>query len=202
MKQQLRKLIKERIKEHINSGSSLYLPVGTEQVYLPVGIQTLFAFLPTKNEIDIRPLIQSALQRGIKVAIPRVEGPDLQFHHIVSIDGPFEKGAYELQEPSKTTPLLFPLSDHKPDFKFPVLILVPALAFTLKGDRLGKGKGYYDRFLASFLTTFHDERPEITLAGVSWSFQILPTLPVEKHDFPVDCVYTESSIIICRDEIH
>ena len=58
------------------------------------------------------------------------------------------------------------------------LVLVPGLAFTVTGNRLGHGAGYYDRFLASLA-------PTLPTAGLCFSCQILPTLPTVHHDIPV-----------------
>ena len=58
------------------------------------------------------------------------------------------------------------------------LVLVPGLAFTPAGDRLGHGAGYYDRFLASLA-------PSVATAGICFTCQIIPTLPAAAHDIPV-----------------
>jgi 5-formyltetrahydrofolate cyclo-ligase len=67
------------------------------------------------------------------------------------------------------------------------LILVPGAAFTPRGERLGRGGGFYDRLLAS------PERRARSL-GICFDCQLLPELPVEPHDQPVDGVVTESGI--------
>jgi 5-formyltetrahydrofolate cyclo-ligase len=64
------------------------------------------------------------------------------------------------------------------------LVLVPGVAFTKKGDRLGMGKGYYDRYLEGVCNL-----PKL---GIAFSEQILETLPVEPHDQGLDGVLTDS----------
>jgi 5-formyltetrahydrofolate cyclo-ligase len=58
------------------------------------------------------------------------------------------------------------------------LVLVPGLAFTKSGQRLGRGGGYYDRFLANL-------SPEVETLGIALPCQIFETLPTEPHDIPV-----------------
>ena len=71
-------------------------------------------------------------------------------------------------------------------------MIVPGLAFTSAGDRLGQGGGWYDRFLA-------DVRPECRTIGVGFVEQIVDALPVEDHDIRLDHVVTESGDIVVGD---
>ena len=69
------------------------------------------------------------------------------------------------------------------------LVLVPGLAFDRTGNRLGAGKGYYDRFLAGM------KAPKIALA---FAFQIVEPVPTAPHDQRVDMIVTEDEVITCR----
>ena len=71
------------------------------------------------------------------------------------------------------------------DATWPDLILVPGLAFTAAGDRLGQGGGWYDRLLA-------DVRSDCVTVGVCFAEQIVDVLPTEPHDVPVDFVVTDA----------
>jgi 5-formyltetrahydrofolate cyclo-ligase len=71
----------------------------------------------------------------------------------------------------------------------PDLVLVPGLAFDRAGHRLGRGGGFYDRFLE----TLPSPRP--TLCGVCFSCQIVPAVPREAHDARVDFVLTEEGLV-------
>lgn len=69
------------------------------------------------------------------------------------------------------------------------MVLVPGLAFDHRGDRLGRGKGYYDRFLS---------RPGMARSlkvGVCWKFQMLNEVPTSPHDIPMDWIVTEEGIV-------
>ena len=70
------------------------------------------------------------------------------------------------------------------------LVLVPALAVDHHGRRLGRGAGYYDRALARLRT--RDQRP--TVCAVVFSDELLPEVPPEPHDVPVDLVLTEAGV--------
>jgi len=76
-----------------------------------------------------------------------------------------------------------------PDPSWPDVVIVPGLAFTAQGDRLGQGGGWYDRFLA-------DVRPGCRTIGVGFVEQIVDALPVEVHDIRLDHVVTESGDIV------
>ena len=65
--------------------------------------------------------------------------------------------------------------------------LVPGVAFTRNGDRLGRGKGYYDRFLKTL-------PPTCFTCGVCFDCQLVDSLPIEPHDVPLDAVVTPSGV--------
>lgn len=67
------------------------------------------------------------------------------------------------------------------------LVLVPGIAFDLSGGRLGRGAGYYDRFLAKC-------QPRPAIIAMAFDAQLLETVPREPHDFPMDALITESGI--------
>lgn len=71
------------------------------------------------------------------------------------------------------------------DVGWPDVVIVPGLAFTPAGHRLGQGGGWYDRFLAGV-------RPSCTTIGVGFAPQIVDVLPVEDHDVTLDCVVTDT----------
>lgn len=69
---------------------------------------------------------------------------------------------------------------------WPDVVIVPGVAFTASGDRLGQGGGWYDRFLGAI-------RPDCLTIGVAFAEQIVDVLPVESHDIRVDLVITDES---------
>jgi 5-formyltetrahydrofolate cyclo-ligase len=71
---------------------------------------------------------------------------------------------------------------------WPDLVIVPGLAFTSAGDRLGQGGGWYDRFLS-------ETRADCVTVGVCFAEQVVGELPVEAHDVRVDHVVTDSGVV-------
>jgi 5-formyltetrahydrofolate cyclo-ligase len=141
----------------------------------------VLAFLPLPTEVDLRSLLDIALAEGKIVALPRCQPDnDLSFHTIHSgYQTDLCKGPYSLQEPPQDWPSIDPAT-----LPFGSLVLVPALAFTKEGVRLGKGKGYYDRFLTRIA-------PETFSIGVCFNQQLVDHLPTSGQDMPVRLVVTQ-----------
>lgn len=112
--------------------------------------------------------------------LPRVNGVNLD---ILPYDkSRLELGSFQIEEPS---------GDDCCDADDIELIIVPAVAYDKKGNRLGRGKGFYDRLLSS---------TKATKIGVGYDFQLLDSLPVEEHDVPMDMVITQSSFIVVSNK--
>ncbi len=127
----------------------------------------LFASLP--DEIPTERLLQRWASSK-RLLIPRVNGDTMDFFEYTPSE--IAEGSFGISEPQSSTP--FPLE--KID-----LMIVPGVAFTLQGDRLGRGKGYYDKFLSSKLF-------KATTIGICYPHQVVETLPTEPHDVRLDYV--------------
>lgn len=114
-------------------------------------------------------------------AFPRVSGPDINFHRADWHD--LKPGFQGIPEPVFTAPIV------EPD-----LLLVPLVAVTLAGMRLGQGRGYYDRALARL----RQRRPVMAI-GLAWDCQIAPALAADPWDMPLDMVATPSRLVRCAD---
>ncbi len=75
-------------------------------------------------------------------------------------------------------------------------VLVPGLAFDRSGDRLGRGAGFYDRFLAR-IAAGSDRAGRARLIGVSFACQIVDRVPRDDHDIAMDALVTEEGLIDC-----
>ncbi|MCX6971383.1 MAG: 5-formyltetrahydrofolate cyclo-ligase [Verrucomicrobia bacterium] len=115
---------------------------------------------------------------GKRIAMPRAEGDDLQFHWVAS-RAELRPGRFGILEPAAQAP------DAGSGFD---LILVPGLAFDLRGGRLGRGRGFYDRFLSN---------ARGLRVGVCFEDQIVGDVPEEPHDLRMDFVVTPSAISRC-----
>ena len=153
---------------------------------------TLFAYMALPDEVDLTPVILDALQNGKNVALPKIISQTdsiIKFFYLDKSKKLTEQtatGTYNILEPDESLPAT-PAPAQK------TLILVPGRAFTKEGDRLGRGKGYYDRFLSEkivgsslTMTSF----PNFMLAGVCFDFQIKKSLPVDDRDIKMDLVFS------------
>jgi 5-formyltetrahydrofolate cyclo-ligase len=139
------------------------------------------AFMPLPDEPDLRPLLARALKEGKGVFLPRIDGANIVFHKVQSIEDAAGLHAYGMREPPASLPRLDRALDR-------LLFLVPGLAFDRRGGRLGRGKGYYDRFFRGL----GPARPGFPLVlGAAFSCQIRDRIPVGDGDFPMRGFVTE-----------
>lgn len=157
--------------------------------------ERVILFLDAPGEIDTAPLLDLAFKTGKKVYLPRVEGEIARFYRIRSAEGPWQTGAFGIREPlieGPEVPEEFPAPGVSGETAAPVLVVTPGMAFDRKGNRMGHGKGYYDRFFAKL-----DERkiPYKTLA-LCLEEQILPEVPVESWDKRMDAICTGTALSV------
>jgi 5-formyltetrahydrofolate cyclo-ligase len=113
-------------------------------------------------------------------AFPRIEGKNLTFHMSPWAD--LVPGPMGIPQPPASAPQVTP-----------DLLLVPLLATTLDGVRLGQGGGYYDRTLAALRA-----KGPVTAVGMAWEVQIAEMLPQEAWDQRLDMVATPARLVDCR----
>lgn len=155
----------------------------------PKHILAWAAYFP--GEVDLSPLISSSLGEAA-VYLPRVN-PDYTMTFI-SVDAEWqesvEEGAGGIPQPRETSGTIYD-TRWGPE----TLIVVPGLAFDESGNRLGRGGGYYDRFLAD------PALDEAVLVGACWSLQMVPQIPAEAHDVPMDWVCHERAFFAARSGV-
>jgi 5-formyltetrahydrofolate cyclo-ligase len=152
---------------------------------------TVLLFLSMETEIDTRFLLELALIDKKQVFLPKIEGENIRFYRVSSASGPWQEGPFRIREPENTDPALA-----LKNTDFPALILAPGLGFDSRGNRLGRGKGYYDRFFASLDSAEKGGQPlPYCTVGFCLETQIIPLVPVESQDKRMDAVLTGSSLI-------
>lgn len=137
-------------------------------------------YAPIRNEIDTRRIFDGACHAGKRVLYPRVCNEEMQFHEVTHTDN-LQQGTFGILEPCNTGEALPPDAAD--------LIVVPGVAFDLSGHRVGFGKGYYDRFLATL-------RRPATLVGLCHDFQLLERVPSEGHDIRMQYIVTEQRVVV------
>jgi 5-formyltetrahydrofolate cyclo-ligase len=143
-------------------------------------------YMPFRGEPDVTPLMKACWRQGIAVWVPRSEKDSRRLHwHRICSFADLEQGAYGILEPRRELPVL--------DENRPIgWILVPGVAFDESCGRMGYGGGYYDRFLAELARR---PGPRPVAVAAAFELQVLPVLPLEAHDMPLDAVVTEERVL-------
>ncbi|MGI5098023.1 5-formyltetrahydrofolate cyclo-ligase [Treponema socranskii] len=192
VRQAMRKAIFEFTAEKNRAGAASKkiegLLLGSE---LYAASDAVFIFVSDPSEVETRGIIASALKNKKRVALPRcIDAYGTMEFYYLDAALPFELqteiGAYGLTEP-KT---LLEKVDTK-SFPHASLFLVPALAFSRDGRRLGKGKGFYDRYIARISYAFP------VLTGLCFSCQIINDVPSGVRDAGVSHIVCEDGIFPC-----
>lgn len=134
--------------------------------WLPtLNVTQVFGFISHKREPDLINVWRH-LPRHMAVGLPRVSGPGEMVFHQYRAGETLKKSSYGIPEPEKESPILVP--DDK------TLILVPSVAMSPQGGRLGYGGGFYDRFLKL--------HPDVKTYGILFDCFVIPTLPRDDWD--------------------
>lgn len=145
------------------------------------GARAVLAYAPAGDEVDVSPVLQDLLDRGAILCLPRIDWQDRTMVPaiVTNLDG-LVTGRHGIREPAEDAPVVAP-----EDLD---VILVPGIAFDERCNRLGRGGGFYDRFLSVV--------PERVLrVGVAFERQVVHSVPMDRHDRPLDAVVTESRIL-------
>lgn len=139
-----------------------------------------------RGEVDVWPCAELLWQAGFSVAVPIVDQPTgSMFFAQVSEDTVWNVGSFGIPEPKGETVRAL-------DAKTIKWMVVPGLAFTRTGVRLGYGGGYYDRFFSAFR-----ERYKPVAIGAAFSCQLASELPSLPHDIRMDVLVTEDEVMKC-----
>ena len=164
LRQQIRTLKKQFSREELLAQSEQILKrVATHPRFLHAEKVMLYASLP--DEVQTLDFIETWRNRKT-IILPTVVGDDIIPVELAD-NVTFAEGDFHIPEPQS----------HPYTGGFD-LIVVPGMAFDSNGHRLGRGKGYYDRFLA--------QHPNVYTIGICFDFQLLPEVPSEPHDRIID----------------
>ena len=157
-------------------------PLITSLASLPelAAARTVLAYLPLPDEPDLTPILQQLL-RTRRLALPRIDWSARRMWGVLvrDLDADVETTRHGVRQP-KPGPALDPAEIDA--------VLVPGVAFDESLARLGRGGGFYDRFLGAM-------PPHTTRIGVGFDASILPRLPREPHDVAMDVVVTERRVL-------
>lgn len=128
------------------------------------------------GEVQTAPFIEK-WHRKKQLFLPVVTGDDLRLVHYTG-ENSLKPGAFGILEPTTT-------DRHDTENEID-LIIVPGVAFDHQGNRLGRGKGFYDRLLSSL---------PVPTIGICYGFQLKETIPVEPFDRKMDWIITEKEVL-------
>ena len=170
-KDELRKQISQQ-KRQFTPGqlAQLSLPVISRVRPLLAEAQTILAYYALPDEVDTHALLDELLAAGKTVLLPKVLDDETMELRRYTGHRSLCEGAFHIMEPAGAPFTEVSRID---------IALIPGLAFDPQGHRLGRGKGYYDRFLATFRGK---------TIGICFDFQKVAEVPVDAHDVAVDCV--------------
>ena len=133
--------------------------------------KTIYGYLPYNQEVRTVPILEQALADGKRVAVPKVYGSEMKFIYLTDLT----------QVATGYAGIPEPVADGPEGDDPTALVLMPGMAFTKEGHRIGYGGGFYDKFLA--------EEPDHPTIALCYDFQMVDELPTEEFDVPVDCVF-------------
>lgn len=162
-------------KERIDAAREVFDRLEKTAAFLMADRILMYHSLP--DELSTHEFLDKWKSRK-KFFLPRVNGVNLDI--LPYDESRLELGAFHIEEPVGQDTV-------NPDEI--ELVVVPAVAYDRKGNRLGRGKGFYDRLLAE---------TRATKIGVAYEFQMLDEIPAEPHDVRMDMVITQSGTFIFR----
>ena len=137
-------------------------------------------YYPSNYELNILNFLEEASNKKFKIVLPSIRPLGKMSFKTWIFREPLYVNTFGILEPKSSNKEIVP-----------DLIMVPLAAFDNKLNRIGYGKGYYDRILQKFSKM---KKKTISL-GIAYSFQKCKSIPVNKHDFRLDYIFTERGII-------
>jgi 5-formyltetrahydrofolate cyclo-ligase len=146
-----------------------------KQVEIFSSAKKIGCYYPIGSEVLTQNIMQELLGDGKEISLPKVVGDNLSFRKIGGLKD-LEKGEFGIMEPKENCP----------EVKEMDVILIPTVAITKNGNRLGYGHGYYDRFLLE---------SNAKTISLTYSKQIVKAIPFSEKDVKIDWIVTEEKAI-------
>ena len=181
---------KDELRQQIRQKKRQFTPQQLEELSLPIidrlkprlaDAKIILAYYSLPDEVCTHRLLNELVADSKTVLLPKVIGEGQMEWHVYISESELKQGSFGIGESE---------GDIFPETKFTevgkglspssagMIALIPGLAFDVEGHRLGRGRGYYDRFLAT--------HPYIYKIGVCFDFQKVAEVPTDEHDIPVD----------------
>lgn len=162
-------------EEWENNSRVIFEKLTTHPFFL--NANTIFSYIDYQKEVCTRTIIEAAWNAGKRVAVPKIEQNEMCFYYIDSFD--------ELIEGYKG--ILEPVTQKKAAAS-EGLVILPGSAFDRKRNRIGYGKGFYDRFLSA--------HPNLKTIALAFEMQIVEQIMADAHDIRPEQIITEEQIYV------
>jgi 5-formyltetrahydrofolate cyclo-ligase len=181
MKQKLNALPKEQFKTEGEAAAKRLADTALWKQF-----DRVLIYLSMPDELDTGALLDRAFREGKKVYSPKVEGEGLmRFFRVTPDSSSWVTGAFDIREPAGREEDVLDFSGG------PVLVVSPGLAFDRTGKRMGRGKGFYDRFYEKLFK----ESPASKICALCMSLAIVGEVPTESFDRKVNAICTKDEFI-------
>lgn len=137
--------------------------------------KTVLLYYSLKDEVQTHDFVEK-WSKTKNIVLPVVVGDYLKLRNYTGKQD-LQTGSYNIEEP---------IGEIFNDYKSIDLAIIPGVSFDKEGNRLGRGKGYYDRLLPLLTSSFK--------IGICFSFQFEDKIPCEEHDIKMDCVFTDKEV--------
>lgn len=144
--------------------------------------QIVYAYMALPDEVDLSVLIDDALCKNKTVYVPKVVPNSNKMIFFDYSKCQFENGSFGILEPKTED-----IKEEKIAGNQTAIFLVPGRVFGEDGERIGRGKGFYDIYLSNFLNT---QKKSVLVAGVCFPIQIGKQVPTTEHDIKMDQIFT------------
>ena len=144
--------------------------------------QIVYAYMALPDEVDLSVLIDDALCKNKTVFVPKVVPNSNKMFFFDYSKCQFENGSFGILEPKTKN-----IDEEKIAGDQTAIFLVPGRVFGEDGERIGRGKGFYDIYLSNFLNT---QKKSVLVAGVCFPIQIGKQVPTTEHDIKMDQIFT------------
>jgi len=150
----------------------IYEKVVTHPFFLEA--DAIYCYVDYRREVGTRDIIEHAWKLSKKVATPKVNGDEMNFYYIQSFED-LQEGFKGILEPKQT----YPANDEN------VLVIMPGAVFDKKCNRIGYGKGYYDKYLHA--------HPHYKTIAIAFELQMVDKIPAEAYDICPNMIITEEN---------
>ena len=166
---------RDAISDEFRNISSNKIHQNLKQVDSYINSQNIACYFSIGSEIDTYDIMLGILEQGKNMLLPKIVDNNLEFYVVPNLEK-LEKGAFDIMEPKDSCKKAENID----------CVLVPTIGISKSGDRLGYGKGYYDKFLSS---------TDAVKISLTYSKQIVKSIPNDSHDIKIDLIITEDEII-------